>query len=343
MTSAKTSRYPSDPQWTGHCIRLPSLKRLYCFNYGHERDGAPKYHESDFKELVPCSSGVELIELRSTKLCCSYFIAVLRVPKRLETFIYEAGNILAVSLTTQSFFVDEEILTWIQWTRLKTTAIQAALNHHNQHLVRLCLSYEDDFPAQSYSGDEWTPMDLSNFVTLRNLRIAPIYLYGEAVLQIQGDPDDNFAHAPARDMPSQTEIETTRMLLVNALPSSLETLHFEQCCEEPTLRLLTASLQDLLRVKDEHFPSLREIGIHGLRRDCSDGLTLVQDALLTAKDQGLHFTMDEKHGPGMHGERGWDWHEEVNWAECVGYNRGYPVTIVYDNQAAVKSGLSANT
>ena len=189
-------------------------------------------------------------------------------------------------------------------------------------------------------------MDLSNFVTLRCLRIAPIYLYGEAVLQIQGDPNDNFplgAGVPARDMPSQTESETTRMLLVNALPSSLETLHFEQCCEEPTLRLLTASLQELLRVKDEHFPSLREIGIHGLRKDRSDGLTVVQDALLTAKDQGIRFTMEEKHGTGMHRERGWDWHEEVNWADCVGYNRGYPVTIVYDNQAAVKSGLSVNT
>ena len=228
---------------------------------------------------------------------------------------------------------------------MKTTAIQAALNYHNQHLVKLCLSYEDNLPAESSSGDEWTPMDLSNFVTLRSLRIAPIYLYGEAVLQIQGDPNNYFplgAGLPARDMPSQTEIETTRMLLVNALPSSLETLHFEQCCEERTLRLLTTSLQELLRVKDEHFPSLREIGIHGLRRDRSDGLTLVQDPLLTAKDQGLRFTMEEKHGHG-NWERGWDWHEEVNWAECVGYNRGYSVTIVYDNQSAVKSGLSANT
>lgn len=75
---------------------LPAIGRLYGFNRGDE-DGDNKAG-SAFEKLQPGSSSVELIELRHSKLKTSQLDLLLKAPKNLKTFIYEIGNLRAVSI-----------------------------------------------------------------------------------------------------------------------------------------------------------------------------------------------------------------------------------------------------
>jgi len=105
-----------------------------------------------------------------------------------------------------------------------------------------------------------TPMTFSSFTSLKYLRIAPIYLYGQDVLQL-GDCDGHRIRLP----PSQEDIQSTRMVLLNALPRQLEMLYLIHCDDDSTLDRLVVSPSEALAHKEKFFANLREIVIQGMK------------------------------------------------------------------------------
>jgi hypothetical protein len=83
-------------------------------------------------------------------------------------------------------------------------------------------------------------------------------LYGKESLQLQDSEATRSAAAPPV---SQEDVESTRGVLVNALPRQLETLTLVHCENPSTLDRMIVSLHDLLICKK--FARMRDVSIYG--------------------------------------------------------------------------------
>jgi hypothetical protein len=221
------------------------------------------------------------------------------------------------------------MLTTVQWTELKSSAIQTALDCQKANLERLSLSHAEYYPIMHDSGDEIIPMSFSEFKALKQLRIAPIYLYGEESLQLQDGEATRSAAAPHV---SQEDIESTRGVLVDALPRQLETLTLVHCEDPSTLDRVIVSLHDLLICKE--FSRLRGVSIYGSKlerlNEKLEALKILPWAVIGVRFIVKVKTATDYAGNKFHPKR-WGWDGEVEWGQCVNDYRGL-VDVIYDSE-----------
>jgi hypothetical protein len=200
------------------------------------------------------------------------------------------------------------------------SAIMASLRIHRNTLDSLGLSHEEFYPYQFGNDDEEPyPVTLKPFKALTRLKIAPVYIWGDANLQ---------------DHESWTKPGIQKMLC-EALPESLQQLwitraepqhssnpdnaavHFIPGC------LLTA-LQLVIQQKSQICPKLSELRVEfPLMNWEYDWISLLASVCAEAEASGIRTTLiltslpRSADGEKEYRERPWGWDEDVHWGECV--------------------------
>ena len=207
--------------------------------------------------------------------------------------------------------------------------MQTALDCQKANLERLSLSHAEYYPIMYDSSDEITPMSFSEFTALKQLRIAPIYLYGQESLHLRDGEATRSAAAPPV---SEEDVESTRGVFVDALPRQLETLTLVHCEDPSTLDRMIISLHDLLICKE--FARLREVSVYGSKLErLNEKLEALK--MLPWAANGVRFivkvkTATDYTGNKFHPKR-WGWDGEVEWCQCANDYRGL-VEVIYDSE-----------
>ena len=131
--------------------------------------------------------------------------------------------------------------------------------------------------------------------------------------------------------PSSEELASTKMVLVDALPSQLETLGLIHCYDSSSLDRIAMSLLEVL--VEGRFPKLREVMVCGTEpggigeRLASLGVLPWRGVRLIVKSQPAVDYLGKEYM-----KRPWGWDEEVEWGECVN-DYSMPVKVLYDSEA----------
>lgn len=218
----------------------------------------------------------------------------------------------------------------VQFTHFEFSRIKLALDSCKGSLERLCLSHDDYYPFAEF--DEQRPLNFNDYPFLRHFRAAPVFLYGgERLSLIEGTAIRGSQEPPV----SQEEIASTRMLLVESLPSGIETLGLEYCNDPATLDRLIVSLREFLASKDDRFPHLRQVSIHTMNGKAVDTVLEILTSL-PWKAKGVRFVVRyqapvvDRSGDYYGLERPLGWDDEVEWTKCRNKLRG-AVRIRYDS------------
>lgn len=173
------------------------------------------------------------------------------------------------------------------------------------------------------------PMSFSGFKSLKHLRVAPIFVYGEVLQLSQAD-------GTRRGLPpSQEGLESTKMVMINALPTQLEILGLILCNRPSTLDRIVVSLRELL--VSESLKNLREVVIRGTEPEMLKGKLAI---LIALPWRGVHLVVKNWGKPvyskeGYYESRLWGWDEEVKWGGDLLYSdKKLPLEAVYDSERA---------
>lgn len=271
----------------GACCHFPAVRHLY----GH-RLGAEEYASQFrmFNSWCPASP-IETLELRDSKLHLDDLPSILGPLKCLHTLIYKIGN------------------SWA-WTSVQTPKILSALSLHASSLRRLALDHEDYYPFESHLDyDDPSPLSFAAFTALTHLRVAPVFLFGDADLQ----------RAPKPGSSADTML---RNRLCGALPQQLENLyvtHAEFVFKDEHAHIGSA-FEMLLQHKKRCSPHLRELVFEG----SFDGEMMIHHVgrvLRAAEEKRVNaraIYLTKQYA--CDHERGWGWDEKVQFEKCM-HNR----------------------
>jgi hypothetical protein len=251
--------YSSDVDLLGACLALPAMRCAFGRNLGlGEYD--PDDQDVPLQTLLAQSSDLELLHLEYSRLNKPELFALLRAPKKLKTFVYEFG-----------------IQAWVWVPPVSISDIAEALQPHHAWLEELCLIHDDSFRSSSYS----TPISLREYTSLKMLKIAPVFLLGQEVLNsgISGDPEKFCEDFGSR------------------FPASLEVLHFTYDLIHGTETYVVLALEILVRQKSHFFPNLKSLTLEDFT------VPRVARFIELAKGMGIKTGTDNgwDHGPLLKG------------------------------------------
>jgi hypothetical protein len=301
MVKGTDDKHPNNPVVMARMSRLPNIRALYGWKMG-DSDGNWTAEGNHFATLKPRSCSVEYVELRDSKLHNRNLQLLLdaTIPGTLKTFNYEIG------------------CTWA-WCNVQHLSIMASLRAHHDTLDSLGLSHEEFYPYQfGNEAEEPYPVTFKPFKVLTRLKIAPVYIWGDANLQ---------------DHASWTKTETHNMLC-EALPESLQELWITRAEPQHSNPDATAAqfipdcllpaLQLVIQQKSQICPKLRQLRIEfPLMNWDREWISLLASVCAEADTNGIRTTLrltglprsidDEKDDR----ERPWGWDEKVHWEKCV--------------------------
>jgi len=84
---------------------------------------------------------------------------------------------------------------------VKFSVIQKALAPHRECIEELCISHEAFYPYKEgeQMEEELKPMSFQGFESLRSLKIAPVYTFGQETMDIELAPEDEAASKKLRE------------------------------------------------------------------------------------------------------------------------------------------------
>jgi hypothetical protein len=241
----------SDPELFATCLALPAMRRAFGRNLG---SGSEEETETvSLQTLRARSLDLELLHIGYSKLNRTKLFALLRAPKKLKTFIYELGDVWA-------------------GVPISIPDIAEALHPHHAWLEELCLTHDDWNP---FDYDDSTPISLREYTSLKVLKIAPVFIFSQEVL------DSSFTG----------DVEQFYRDFCSRFPASLEKLHFPYAadifCGPETYAI--SALETLLRQKSLFLPNLKNLTLEGSFMSCSDA---VNRFIEFANDMGINTGMD---------------------------------------------------
>lgn len=292
MFTGNDDKYPNDCVHVAAFLSLPNIRALYAWKVGdHDwMDDNPR--DDAFFKLQPRSCNVEYMELRDSKLHHEHFDCLMKalVPGKLKTFIYEVG------------------CTWA-WVNVHHRKIMDSLSPHYETLECLELSHEDFYPYQfDNDAEEPYPVSFKSFKSLKKLKVAPVYIWGDKVLQKE-DPELGIGQCH---------------MLRNALPPTLEELWITRMDTpdrntEYIPKIVIPALHLVLEHLEESFPHLTSIYCTFFRKKQSfEWLEDLQSFSVVARNHGVEVyikLMNECMD--WEAERRWGWYESVEWAACL--------------------------
>jgi hypothetical protein len=301
MVKGTDDKYPNDPTKLVLMSKVPNVRALYGWKMGD--NGSDWTAEGNpFAALKPRSCPVEYIELRCSKLHSRNLRLLLdaAIPGKLKTFNYEIG------------------CSWA-WCIVQHSEIMASLQVHRDTLDSLGLSHEQSYPYQ-YGDDleEPYPVILKPFKALTRLKIAPVYIWGDANLQ-----DHNSWTKPA-----------TKRMLCEALPENLRELWITRAEPQGSQNpndaaaqfipgCLLPALQLVIQRKSQICPKLNHVRIEFPLMDWeNEWIRLLALFCAEAEANEIRTTLVLTDLPGgadeeEDREQPWGWNEDVQWAECV--------------------------
>lgn len=170
---------------------------------------------------------------------------------------------------------------------------------------------------------ELTPVSFLNLPSLKHLRVAPVFVYDQADLQIT---DDGLRFS---EPPSEDELEATKMVLVDVFPSQIETLGLIHCDDPSSLDRIIISSRELL-ARIALFRNLREVMLQGRESAILKEKLAALRSLPWGKITVRLIVKGEVDG--HHKERFWGWDNQTEWRECEN-NRRRPIETLYESDA----------
>ena len=304
--SGLTATHLQDICWTGanpvygspvapECFVVSSVRRLFMHHVG-SRDFDNL--EEGFSGIPSASSNVQHLELKKCRLNSNEVTEILRIPKALQTFIYEIG------------------FGHLAYTTVEFGEIRQALEQQKESLENLWLDYDHNGALWEWESGDLGPMQsFQGFMKLKHLRLATVYVFGHRGCEI--DP----AHV------TQGELK----ILKDLLPRSLETLHLTHC-EDEVIELLFASLAHLLEHKGlACAPMLSAITLEFALSAIEKHREALSKLLVSTRDTGISMRILNNHADHrweqseLDVERTWGMNEDVELAECVSMQNKRPV------------------
>ncbi|KAF9696601.1 hypothetical protein EKO04_005488 [Ascochyta lentis] len=295
MVTGSEDKYPNDPIHFAMFIHMPNLRSIYGWRTG-DSESDPDAETNAFARLKPRSCPVEYIELRASKLHMVNLRLLLdaTIPGKLKTFNYEVG------------------CTWA-WCLTEHPGIMASLQPHHDTLDTLGLSHEYYYPYETDEGfDKPLPCSFIPFVTLKRLKVAPVYVWGH----------HGFTDKAKLDSPE------TKEMLWKALPENLEQLwitrahHQEFRGNDATTRFvpecLLPALDLVVQNKGYAFSKLEQLRIElpplMWKHEWFDTL---ESLCKSAARHGIHttiilFDMCDRWSK-LAVELPWGWDEDIDW------------------------------
>lgn len=247
--------------------------------------------EKRFSDLPARSSDCTSLELRSCWFTDEDFDALLAVPKKLTTLIYELDYM-------------EDAYQGISFQ-----ALRAALDRHKNSLENLGLGYGQGIQWKSQCDETHAMKSLRDFTALKRLRIAPEFIFGAYLV-------DEREGLPSHD--------TTDM--VPFLPSQIEVLHItdvwnwgvvmldgeSELQEGLECHLIFNAVRGLMLSKEAEFPSLREVILDVESQITKD--PVFDRMLSSARQCGVKIVQRFPYLYVLE-QRNWGIQEETNWED----------------------------
>ncbi|KAL8949219.1 MAG: hypothetical protein Q9222_004651 [Ikaeria aurantiellina] len=272
-------------------LRLPSIREIYMQKVGSsDIDINPdddKY--CTLSSLPPGSSTVQHLELRECKLSAQDLEGMFRACKYLKTFIYNLG------------------VGHISYCDYNLPALRENLAMSKETLDNLWIDCYDDTCLM----DDLDVLDpftsLTEFKSLKNLKVGMYVLFGIHEAESESGSEDPI-------------VESKLPNLGNIFPENLETLYLSGT--DDRIGVLVKALENLLRVKQECVPKLREVAFEAYLEGNQQAPSLemlksaAADADVRLRPIDIEDPDDEDYKTG----RGWD--DSITWAGHMN-NEGY--------------------
>jgi hypothetical protein len=197
LLSCTAPEHPARPYLFGAFLHLPALKYVYSNSIGHDDDFGSETEPTDtFRNLQPHSSSIVSVQIRDAKFQEADLVALFNAlkPGVFKEFMYELGH------------------GW-SWPRVPHARIMGIMKDHRDMLETLSLTH-DNFYIDN-DDDDQTAVSFSGFSSLKRLRVAPIFVWGNPEMR-QPAPED--------EQEIQKRLDRERSMLLDALPRSLEEL-----------------------------------------------------------------------------------------------------------------------
>jgi len=296
MINGYDDRYATPPDIFLACCTLPAVKRVY----GHRLGNRPEDDVTQLMAKLPTqSSNVVSIELRCSKFHPTFFSRLLAACKKLRTLIYEVG------------------CPWI-WIPVRTQEIRDALKPHEEWLEELCLDHEYFFDWDNEGeGNEGLAVSFEGFKSLKHLKVAAVYLFG--------DPSS----WPTSDSDSDVD-EGLRTHLLGQLPETLHKLHITFCEHVFSVRWVADALAELLKLSETCVPNLKELVLEGRfegRENSQEVLDRIAHILRVTDAKRIETVVLHNSYECDDVERAWGIDETVGWEACT-LNRWKPRTML---------------
>ncbi|KAK4996658.1 hypothetical protein LTR66_003771 [Elasticomyces elasticus] len=273
-------------------LRLPAIQRIFCIEFkGADDEEDYPVHEM-LSTLEERSSTVKHLEFKHSRLNRLDILHLLKIPKSLETFIYEFNELHD---------------TWCPGCFCTT---REAIGYQAGSLQDLWLDYPHGSIELGVIDSVYNPpmASFADFAKLKRLRLAPVFIFGIY-------PDS---------------LEDAQNVIIKAIPKQLEVLHFTHC--EYSFPILASALLQLLYRREECAPSLQKLVLEGPfadKRELWDDATKV---IRAAQSAGLSIELLNNHEGRERDfsgfkERGWGMDEEFPWTTSM---CGFHARPVYD-------------
>ncbi|MCJ1318397.1 hypothetical protein MMC15_003725 [Xylographa vitiligo] len=296
-------KYGMDVKYIGMFMRLPSIRRIFGHRMGSD-DGVDGQADETLAALVTASSTVSHIELKDCKLHKRDLANMLRAPKALKTFIYEAG------------------CGCLSECGMNFRAAVSALAPQVDYLEHLWLDFEHRYrPTWDDMIDDTTPIhSFTEFENLKVLKVAVVFIFG----------NEEFSSSQYEDWRQKKAYGLT-----GKFPRSLETLHLLHC--EDNFELVLLSLEDMLEHKERDAPRLSKLVLEGPMLKEREWWNRTVHVARIGKAKGIDMitvnTAGELSGYDGALERGWGMDREICWAEGVNSRNKYPPDEIVELQS----------
>lgn len=214
-------------------LQIPSLTHLLCGNFGQMDPAFNDERYGGEGAMPPPSSSMRHLEIRGGHIDANGVTRIIaHSGTRLRTFIYHR----------EIHFEPEP---------LPASSLLAALRPVQGTLENVYLSWEsggciDDMEEQI------NPLNFASFSTLKNLHISADY--------IVKDPERSDSYD---DFDREACVTWANMPLSKRLPSSIQTIRIKNPSSEDHVRAMVDSLREVISLRANEFPNLREVTVEG--------------------------------------------------------------------------------